>query len=109
MLDVYSDLTQQSAVFGNHFELLGESTNCTPCARLSRKSRSARSSRSSIGSSTSPRSANDRRSSGRRERLALDTLSNKHGLGSMAYYYESEENTPYREIVTSVDRWKHPF
>ena len=64
--------------------------NCTPCARLSRKSRSARSWRSSIGSSTLPRSAKDRARPAARNLLRLG-CGRKHGLGSMADYYEGEE------------------
>jgi L-arabinose isomerase len=33
---------------------------------------------------------------------ALDALVAKHHLGSLAYYYESEDGNPYRDIVTSV-------
>jgi L-arabinose isomerase len=32
----------------------------------------------------------------------LDALVAQHQLGSLAYYYESEDGNPYRDIVTSV-------
>jgi L-arabinose isomerase len=33
---------------------------------------------------------------------ALDALVKKHNLGSLAYYYEGEDGTAYRDIATSV-------
>jgi L-arabinose isomerase len=102
MLDVYSDMTQQSATFGNHFELLEMcelhkireavsgpeveekvaqfhrefmvSPDCEP-AELVRAARTA---------------------------CALQTLVERHRLGSLAYYYESQDGYPYRDIVTSM-------
>jgi L-arabinose isomerase len=102
MLDVYSDLTQQSAVFGTHIELLemcelhalreeaGEeavfaklgdfrehfhvSSACEP-AELERAARTA---------------------------AALDALVEKHRLGALAYYYEGQPGNAYEDIVTSV-------
>jgi L-arabinose isomerase len=37
-----------------------------------------------------------------RTSCALDALVHKHNLGSLAYYYESEDGYAYRDIVTSV-------
>jgi L-arabinose isomerase len=37
-----------------------------------------------------------------RTACALDALVTQHRLGSLAYYYESEDGYPYRDIVTSV-------
>ena len=102
MLDVYTDLTKQSSVFGTHIELLemcelkkyrDEATNLevelktlefatvfdvTPECEPFEIERAARTS------------------------VALDKLINKHNLGSMAYYYEGEAGNDYENIVTSV-------
>ena len=102
MLDVYSDMTQQSAVFGNHFELVelcalhklreevtpdrvqakirqfGEEFKVSPECNAAELARAAKTS------------------------CALDALVERHRLGSLAYYYESEEGLPYRDIATSV-------
>ena len=102
MLDVYSDMTQQSAVFGNHFELVelcalhklreevtpdrvqakirqfGEEFKVSPECNATELARAAKTS------------------------CALDALVERHRLGSLAYYYESEEGLPYRDIATSV-------
>ncbi len=102
MLDVYSDLTQQAAVFGTHFELLEMcelhhlreqvgpddvaakiaefcdvfevAGDCEP-AELERAARTS---------------------------VALDRLASNHQLDSMAYYYEGQPGNPYENIVTSI-------
>ncbi len=40
--------------------------------------------------------------SGRKNIRALDALVEKFALGSLAYYYEGEDGSPYRDIATSV-------
>ena len=100
MLDVYSDLTQQAATFGNHFEILEmcelfdlrqavtepeveqkliqfhEKFDVSDECEVSELKRAAQTS------------------------VALDKLIAKHKLGSMAYYYEGSGE--YENIVTSV-------
>jgi L-arabinose isomerase len=102
MLDVYSDLTLQSARFGNHFELIemcevhalrdavtedqvkakleefGRTFDISPECEVLELRRAARTS------------------------CALDAVVEKHNLGSMAYYYEGLAGNPYQDIVTSV-------
>jgi L-arabinose isomerase len=102
MLDVYSDLTQQSIVFGNHFELvemcavhqLREAV--TPAeieAKLAEFRRVFQ---------VSPECEKDELVRAAHTSCALDALVRKHDLGSMAYYYEGQEGHPYRDIATSV-------
>jgi len=102
MLDVYSDLTQQSVVFGNHFELLEmcalhQFREKVTNASVQKKIEQFRA-EFEVSAECSPgelvRAA--------RTSCALDALVEKHRLGSLAYYYESEEGYPYRDIVTSV-------
>ena len=102
MLDVYTDLAKQSAVFGTHIEMLEmcelkkwrdqattteieskikefhETFDVTPECETAEIDRAARTS------------------------IALDKLVEVHGLGSMAYYYEGESGNEYENIVTSV-------
>ena len=102
MLDVYSDLTQQSAVFGNHFELL------EMCQLLAL--REAVREEELCGTLTkfhqefdvSPECENAELVRAARTSCALDDLVSKHCLGSMAYYYEGEDGTPHRDLATSV-------
>lgn len=102
MLDVYTDVTRQAAVFGTHFEILEmcelkkyrdavtdpeiqvkiEEFRATfevvPECELSEIERAARTS------------------------VALDKLVKNRNLSSMAYYYEGEAGNEYENIVTSI-------
>jgi L-arabinose isomerase len=100
MLDVYSDLTQQSATFGNHFQLLEicevyelrkavtDDEVATKVAELNEK----------FEVSAECEQAEIERAA--KTSVALDKLIDKHNLGSMAYYYEGAGE--YENIVTSV-------
>ncbi len=102
MLDVYTDLTKQSAVFGTHIEMLemcelkklrdevtaGEvATKITEFRDIFE-----------VASECEPGEI-DRAA---RTSVALDKLIEAHGLGSMAYYYEGAAGNEYENIVTSV-------
>jgi L-arabinose isomerase len=102
MLDVYSDLTQQSAVFGNHFELLemGE-------VNALREQAGPKEIEAKVAEFREAFEVSDQCEKAELERAAatscaLDALVKKHDLGSLAYYYEGEEGTPQRNIATSV-------
>jgi len=102
MLDVYSDLTQQSAVFGNHFELLeiGQLQALREAVREEEvRGKLAQFRREFEVSADCEQSELVRAA---RTSCALDALVAKHRLGSMAYYYEGEDGTPHRDIATSV-------
>ncbi|MFA6174737.1 MAG: L-fucose/L-arabinose isomerase family protein [Kiritimatiellales bacterium] len=100
MLDVYSDLTQQSAVFGNHFQLLemcelhelrGTVTAAETAAQIAEFNE-----KFDVSAECEP--AEIERAA--KTSVALDRLVAKHNLGSMAYYYEGTGE--YENIVTSV-------
>jgi L-arabinose isomerase len=100
MLDVYSDLTQQSAVFGNHFELL---EMCELNAL--RKAVSTEEIAIKVAEFHQRFDVSDECEWTELERaaqtsVALDQLIAKHNLGSMAYYYEGLGE--YENIVTSL-------
>ncbi len=102
MLDVYSDLTQQSAVFGNHFELLemcqlSELRKVVTEKQIVDKTAEFRDTFDVAGDCDPAEIARAARTS-----CALDALVEKHGLGSMAYYYEGADGNDYEDIVTSV-------
>jgi L-arabinose isomerase len=102
MLDVYSDMTQQSAVFGNHFELLEmcelhalrkavtEKQVATKIQQFHKKFTVAQ----ACEQSEIERAA--------RTSVALDALIANHKLGSLAYYYEGVPGNQYQDIVTSI-------
>ncbi|MDL5046530.1 L-fucose/L-arabinose isomerase family protein [Oscillatoria amoena NRMC-F 0135] len=102
MLDVYSDMTQQSAVFGNHFELLEmcevkklrDETTEAEVRKMTDTFRQAFDVTGECEPKEIERAA--------RTACALQKLIDKHDLGSMAYYYEGCDGNDYENIVTSV-------
>jgi L-arabinose isomerase len=102
MLDVYSDLTQQSAAFGNHFELvemceLHELRQQVNKAQVAAKLKEIR---AQFVVSKECAAAELQRAA--RTACALDALVAKHKLGALAYYYEGVAGNPYQDIVTSI-------
>ena len=102
MLDVYTDLTKQSAVFGTHFEMLemcelkkyrDEVTEQEVAARIE-EFYTAFDVVSECESMEIDRAA--------RTSIALDKLVKNRNLSSMAYYYEGQSGNEYENIVTSV-------
>lgn len=102
MLDVYSDLTQQAATFGNHFEILEFGTlkklrDGVTHTEIDRKidefhtvfevSKACETKELQRAAKTS---------------VALDKLIDKFQLGSLAYYYEGDGDPVYEDIVTSL-------
>ena len=102
MLDVYSDITLQSSVFGSHFQHiemceLHELREQVTSEQLQNKIAEFRQ-KFKVSSECDPyeleRAA--------KTSIALDQLIEKHQLGSMAYYYEGADGNPYEDMVTSV-------
>ncbi|MDR2471962.1 MAG: L-fucose/L-arabinose isomerase family protein [Tannerella sp.] len=102
MLDVYTDLTRQSAVFGTHIELLemcelkkyrDEATENEIVNKM--KEFYAKFTVSSDCEEYELRRA-------AQTSVALDKLVAAHNLGSLAYYYEGVNGNDYEDIVTSV-------
>ncbi len=102
MLDVYSDMTQQAAVFGCHFELLEMCElhalrEAVTEAQVRAKIRQFRREFVVDAGCEPAELARAAKTS-----MALDRLVEKHALGSLAYYYEGQPGNPYENIVTSV-------
>ena len=102
MLDVYSDMTQQCAVFGNHIEIL----EMCELHRL-RESVSPTQIEGKIAEfhekfDVSDECDKSELARAARTSVALDQLVEAHQLGSMAYYYEGAEGNAYQDIVTSL-------
>ena len=102
MLDVYTDLTKQSAVFGNHIELLemcelkkyrDEATQQEVLTKIEEFN---------AVFDVAPQCESSEIERAARTSVALDKLVEKRNLGSMAYYYEGESGNDYENIVTSV-------
>jgi L-arabinose isomerase len=102
MLDVYTDLTKQSATFGTHIEMLemcelkkyrDEASEPEVIAKVVELNNTFE---------VSPECEKSEIERAARTSVALDKLIENHNLGSMAYYYEGESGNEYENIVTSV-------
>ena len=102
MLDVYTDLTKQSATFGTHIEMLemcelkkyrDEATE----TEVEEKIKEFHSTFEVVEACEKEEIVRAARTS-----VALDKLAENHQLGSLAYYYEGESGNDYENIVTSV-------
>ncbi|MCC5876279.1 MAG: arabinose isomerase [Candidatus Sumerlaeia bacterium] len=102
MLDVYSDYTQHSAVFGNHFELLEmcELADLRAAVTDAEAKNKIEQFHTEFDVSEECEQAEIERAA--RTACALDALVKNHDLGSMAYYYESTAGSDIENIVTSV-------
>lgn len=102
MLDVYTDLTRQSATFGTHFEMLEmcelkkyrDEVTGTELKEKLNEFHSA--------FDVAPDCEPEEMERAARTSLALDKLVENHKLGSLAYYYEGQPANEYENIVTSV-------
>ena len=102
MLDVYTDMTKQSAVFGTHIELLEmcELKKYRDEAEESEVAAKIEEFNNSFDVSEECETKEIERAA--RTSVALDKLVKNRDLGSMAYYYEGESGNEYENIVTSV-------
>lgn len=102
MLDVYTDLTKVSAVFGTHFEILEmcelksfrDKTTDTEIHNKTDEFFYSFEVDSACEKTEIERAA--------QTSVALDKLIEKHHLNSLAYYYEGQPGNEYENIVTSV-------
>ena len=102
MLDVYTDMTKQSVVFGNHIEIMemcelkkyrDQATSDEVNAKIE-EFKDAFDVSSECDAIEIERAA--------LTSVALDKLVKNHNIGSLAYYYEGEPGNDYENIVTSV-------
>lgn len=102
MLDVYSDLTKQSATFGTHIEILEmcevkKYRDAVTFEEIEDKLTEFKNTFEVIEACEEDELIRAAKTS-----IALDKLVENHDLGSMAYYYEGETANEYENIVTSV-------
>ncbi|MCG6187338.1 L-fucose/L-arabinose isomerase family protein [Maribellus maritimus] len=102
MLDVYTDLTRQSATFGTHFEMLEMCELKSFRDNVNQKQLKNKLNEFSESFDVSPECEASELERAARTSVALDNLIQKHGLNSLAYYYEGESGNEYENIVTSI-------
>ena len=100
MLDIYSDLTRQCAVFGGHMEMLEVDELAALRRHVSDSEIEARVRRFEVLFNVQPDCSPDELGRAARTSVALDRLVEKHALGSLAYYYEGS-GVPENEDATS--------
>jgi L-arabinose isomerase len=102
MLDIYSDLTKQIACFGGHMEMI--EVDELPALRRSVNEQTTKQRiaefqdhfeiQADCAAEEIERSA--------RTSVALDQLVEKHGLGSLAYYYQGVGNPENEDVISSI-------
>jgi L-arabinose isomerase len=102
MLDVYSDLTKQSAAFGTHIEIvemceLKKYRDAVTDMEVDGKLEEFQKTFEVVDACEDDELIRAAKTS-----IALDKLVKNHDLGSLAYYYEGENGNEYENIVTSV-------
>lgn len=102
MLDVYSDLCQQSAVLGCHFELLEMCQLKALRDAVTEEEITAKLAQFAEEFEVSPECSEEELRRAAHTSCALDALVRENNLGSMAYYYEGADGNDYENIVTSV-------
>ena len=102
MLDVYTDVTKQSAVFGTHFEMLEMCQLKALRDEVTQPEIDEKIAEFYATFSVDKACETDEIIRAAHTSVALDKLIAVHNLGSMAYYYEGNPGNDYENIVTSV-------
>ena len=102
MIDVYTDLTKQSAVFGTHIEILEMCELKRHRDEASTAEIEAKVKEFQQTFNVVPECEDYEVLRAAQTSVALDKLVAAHKLGSMAYYYEGQQGNDYENIATSV-------
>ena len=102
MLDVYSDMTQHSAVFGCHFEILEMGELWALREAVTPDQIEAKLGEFQDKFEVQPQCSPEELARAAQTSVALDSLVAGHTLGSLAYYYEGIGDDRYENIVTSL-------
>lgn len=102
MLDVYTDITLQSSVFGTHIEMLEMCELKTYRDKVTRDELQAKRREFESVFDISSACSEEELCRAAYTSVALDKLVEKHNLGALAYYYEGYSGNDYENIITSV-------
>ena len=102
MLDVYTDITMQSAVFGTHMELLEMDEVKMLLDSVTEKEKEEKVAEFRSVFAVAPECDPAEMDRAAVTAAAMDKLVAKHGLGSLAYYYEGSPGSEHENIATSV-------
>ena len=102
MLDIYSDLTQQSAAFGGHVEIVEVDELASLRGEISDAEIRARVSYFGEALDVEPDCPPAELERAARTSVALDRLVERHQLGSLAYYYMGTGNEANEDAISSI-------
>ena len=102
MLDVYTDLTRQSSIFGTHFEMIEMCELKEYRDEVTSEQIKAKMEEFNTAFDILPECKHGELERAARTSVALDKLVKNHKLGSLAYYYEGQPGNEYENIVTSL-------
>jgi L-arabinose isomerase len=102
MLDVYTDLRNQSITFGTHIELLEMCELKALRDQVTDHELALKLDEFHLRFDVVPECSDDELKRAATTSVALDKLARNHNLGSMAYYYEGQPGNDYQDIVTSI-------
>lgn len=102
MLDVYSDLTKLSSVFGCHFEIIEMSTLLKYSNEATSEQIGKKLNQFQQDFIVDPKCDEEELSRAAKTSVALESLVDNKKLGCMAYYYEGSDDKRYEDIITSV-------
>ena len=102
MLDVYTDLTLHSSVFGTHVEMLEMCELKTLREMVTSEEIAEKIGEFHRAFAVSEECSRNELERAAQTSVALDKLIEHHRLGSMAYYYEGSPGGEYENIVTSI-------
>jgi L-arabinose isomerase len=102
MLDVYTDLTLQCAVFGGHVELLEVDELAALCAEVTGGESRDRVALFGEAFDVQAEWSPEELARAARTSVALDRLVERHALGSLAYYYKGTGGGANESAVSSI-------
>lgn len=102
MLDIYTDLTLQSAVFGTHFEMLEVDELSALCRGVSTSEIYERVAEIREIFDVEPACKPNELERAARTSVALDKLVDQYGLGSLAYYYKGSGLDENEDTMSSI-------
>lgn len=102
MLDIYSDVTQQCAVFGGHAEIIEVDELAALRRRVTDSEIRTRVGEFHRAFDVQPDCPAGELERAARTSVALDRLVQTHDLGSMAYYYKGTGNEENADAISSI-------
>lgn len=102
MLDVYTDLTKQSIVFGSHIQLIEMDELKALRDSVTEEETKEKTNEIKDKFTVAPDTPADELKRAARTAVALQKLVTKHKLGSMAYYYDGVNGNEHEDLITSV-------